>query len=1159
MLIGLGVAWWRLSQGPVELNFIREHVQAELSEARSGRPVGLDRVELAWSQAGNALELRAVGVTVEDGTGGVLSRSEEARIELGILPLLVGRIEVVRADFSGGEISITRKLDGEVHVAFGPPGSPADIIIPAPPEGENLEQRVARLLDGMEAAFRPVGPGGKLKSISVRDANLSIVDDAGGGRWTADASSFELARQGNALVLTASARLEGAEGLAPANLRVTTDTGFQAAIVEFGAESVRPRALFSPAALGPFAGLDAPLTATVTIGLDRRVGINRIEGDATLGRGTADMAGGRFDLDGGRLHGRYDLDSDELVIDQLQLAGDRTRINGEVRVRDASAILRAQEGEPAPFNIALPSMTLDLPGVFGEPINFTNVQAVGTIVSSERSIRFTQLNATTGEARVNVAGRIYWGEAGGRTYTGIELDGGIDGATDVRTVLAGWPLPLGESARDYLGRSLVAGRVTNVRARLDIRPSDFAADAFRNEAVDVRFDVTNGEFRFIDTMSPIVQARGEGHLRGNGFFMTVPEARLNNLMLSNGRIEIPRFKPRGSGMATISARAEGEARNIMEVLMQEPLALSDRLPVDIASVTGRGAVNVRLQRPMLDEVAFEDWRFSVDGDITNFAGAMSTRRVALANGQLRVTGDQSAIRVAGPIRAGTSDVEIQWTEHLNRQGRASSEYQIAGNFDADDLERLGYPVAQYAQGRVGVTVSGEGRGFDVDQATIELDLRQAAVEAPRQFWTKRAGQAASARFAVARQADGGLVFNNIEARGAGLVAQGRVRLGRDERIAEADITRLAIEGRSDARINAVRASDGGLDVQVRGALFDAAPFMGAAEPQAARAQGAPTVIEPPLRASVIVDRLKMRGGATLSDARVELATYRGALATLSAEGRSPGDRPFSLALGPRPSDPSGRIRLRSEDAGFTTRALTGAENLVGGTVTAEGDWRSGPPSTARFDVHLRNFQVVRMPALARLLSSVGSLSGLAEALNGEGIGFTALDAPVVYANDRITFQEARMAGPSLGLTGSGSYDINADNMDVDGVVVPWYGLNSFLGAVPIVGDIFVSRRGEGVFGMTYALNGQAAAPRVSVNPVSIITPGILRRIFEPVSARQQNGGAHALTPEAAPAEAQADPAPPPEPVPPPAPPRTAQEGAAPAVRETAALPAGEAP
>jgi hypothetical protein len=31
-------------------------------------------------------------------------------------------------------------------------------------------------------------------------------------------------------------------------------------MIEFGTENARPRALFSQAALGPFAGLDAPVT-----------------------------------------------------------------------------------------------------------------------------------------------------------------------------------------------------------------------------------------------------------------------------------------------------------------------------------------------------------------------------------------------------------------------------------------------------------------------------------------------------------------------------------------------------------------------------------------------------------------------------------------------------------------------------------------------------------------------------------------------------------------------------------------------------------------------------------------------------------------------------------------------------------------------------------
>ncbi|PZO52306.1 MAG: hypothetical protein DCF16_09930 [Alphaproteobacteria bacterium] len=441
-------------------------------------------------------------------------------------------------------------------------------------------------------------------------------------------------------------------------------------------------------------------------------------------------------------------------------------------------------------------------------------------------------------------------------------------------------------------------------------------------------------------------------------------------------------------------------------------------------------------------------------------------------------------------------------------------------------------MAQYAQGRIGVTVTGQGRGFDVDNARIDLDLTNAAVELPRAFWVKRAGVAASARFNVERQSDGSLAFNGIDARGGGLTAQGRMRLARDNRLIDVDLTRLAIEGRSDARLTATRAADGGLDVAVRGALFDGAPFMGGDDaPPEAAAQPANATAPPPqapLRATVEVDRLKLRGGATLSDARVNLTMLRGALSTLIAEGRSPDNRAFSLALGPRPTDPRGGVRFRSDDAGFAVRALTGMDNVIGGTASADGDWRGGPPSQARFTVRMRDFQVVRLPAMAQLLSSAGSLTGLVDTLNGEGIGFGALDAEMTFANNRIAFSEGRMAGPAMGLTGAGSYDIRRDNLDIDGVIAPSPVLNlSMLGEIPLIGDLLVSRRGEGVFGMTYSINGRAEQPRVGVNPVSALTPGILRRIFEPVQPRESAapGGSHSWTqePEAPPPPAEVAP------------------------------------
>jgi hypothetical protein len=62
--------------------------------------------------------------------------------------------------------------------------------------------------------------------------------------------------------------------------------------------------------------------------------------------------------------------------------------------------------------------------------------------------------------------------------------------------------------------------------------------------------------------------------------------------------------------------------------------------------------------------------------------------------------------------------------------------------------------------------------------------------------------------------------------------------------------------------------------------------------------------------------------------------------------------------------------------------------------------------------------------------------------------------------------------------------------------VPLYGLNSALGAIPILGRVLVGRQGEGVVGITFAVKGKLDEPSVLVNPMSVMTPGIFRQIFE---------------------------------------------------------------
>jgi hypothetical protein len=152
---------------------------------------------------------------------------------------------------------------------------------------------------------------------------------------------------------------------------------------------------------------------------------------------------------------------------------------------------------------------------------------------------------------------------------------------------------------------------------------------------------------------------------------------------------------------------------------------------------------------------------------------------------------------------------------------------------------------------------------------------------------------------------------------------------------------------------------------------------------------------------------------------------------------------------------------------------------------------------AAFDGRLviEDFKIVDQPFFARLLSA-GSFTGLDDLLRGEGITFTRLEQTINGRGPLLTFSDGRAAGPSIGLTMQGTYQRDAEKLDVNGTIVPLYGLNSIFEDVPLVSDILGSRDGEGIFAVTYGVKGEVDELRVAVNPISMLTPGFLRKIFQ---------------------------------------------------------------
>ena len=198
---------------------------------------------------------------------------------------------------------------------------------------------------------------------------------------------------------------------------------------------------------------------------------------------------------------------------------------------------------------------------------------------------------------------------------------------------------------------------------------------------------------------------------------------------------------------------------------------------------------------------------------------------------------------------------------------------------------------------------------------------------------------------------------------------------------------------------------------------------------------------------------------------------------------------------------SWQFDMRSSDAGNMISAMGLGDSIRKGLLTITGT-RSADGKIIGL-AKVEDFSLTETPTFARLFS-LASFTGIGEALSGRGLSFTRAELPFTYGERRLDFQKARMAGPSVGLTADGFYHFDRRELRVVGNLIPAYSLSQVLGAIPLLGTILGGD--QGLFGVTYAIEGTAENPTVTVNPLSALAPGILRRMFlEPVDPVKAEG------------------------------------------------------
>jgi hypothetical protein len=147
---------------------------------------------------------------------------------------------------------------------------------------------------------------------------------------------------------------------------------------------------------------------------------------------------------------------------------------------------------------------------------------------------------------------------------------------------------------------------------------------------------------------------------------------------------------------------------------------------------------------------------------------------------------------------------------------------------------------------------------------------------------------------------------------------------------------------------------------------------------------------------------------------------------------------------------------------------------------------------------LRDFRLLNESALASAVRSVSPSDAQQQiyAQQANDMRFSQLRIPFTQEGWVINVNDAALRGSMLGATASGTINVPDAKMALSGTFIPAFGINNIAGAIPLLGELLGGGRDEGLVGITYKMFGPLDDPKLVMNPISAIAPGIFRKIFE---------------------------------------------------------------
>lgn len=1030
-LAWLGVIW-RLSQGPYELNaWATEKLEGALHEQLPSFNFDIGAAQVVWGGRTEPFVFELKKVAIDRTDNTPVLTVERLGVQLSKRNLIVGRLVPRSIAIKGPAVRVIRQEDGRFTLNVGEGEETPEEIKLASGTSDESREELVRGLLLKLQERTGLGILDGLREVSVDNARAVYEDKVLNVSWVTRGADIAIRRGDAGLSATALASVDMGEGKRAA-MNVT---------VAYSWETQRTAAAVRLVDFIPSRVAQASEQLKALSDIDMPV-------DLTLG---------------------FDLDQD---------------------FRPAS-LRFAVGGQPGAFNAG---------GLYETPVNIKEFFAKGSYDAAKTEVLVEELRLDLGGPRAEATARFTAGENGVKigSVSAALYDMPID---DLKTW---WPQSLTPDPRWWVTEHLSKGIATKATLEAEGAYDPQAEKKFQLTKLGGKIDYQGIRVDYFPPLMAVLDGTGTANYDATSFNLDITHGKLGDMTVTKSAIRITDLDKighdGGHSKIDIAVSLNGPLRTALKVLDSKPLEYPAMLGINSKDVEGQADVDVTFKFPIQRHIALKDVKVTADAKLKDVVLPDLVNGMAVSGGPMDLQVSNSVLKVKGSGKLDGMPMTFDWLKNFDVSESISNKVIAKITLGSAALLKFGMPADMKPVGDMPAQVTytvGHDKAAVLD---LKGELKGFGFSVPQADYIKPQENAGDISMTIRLQDGKAQRITGLDLSSGGAVAKGDIDFSPDgKEIQSLKFSRLVLDG-NDIGLDLQNKGKEGYVMKVTGRQIDASPaFKDNKAPGNDDVAAKPVT---PFRITLDVDRIITVKDKDLREVRGTITRNGWARLEQVNLDALAGGKPIMLNYAPAPKGHS--LRFEADDAGAALSALGLTNSILGGKLKIAATPRVlGGPRDMVGSAALTDFTMKDAPVVAKLLNAI-SLIGVLQMLGGEGLSFKKARVDFIWTDEgqpkqhknvrMLTLKNGSTAGASLGLTFEGTIDNWNNTYNLKGTLVPASEISKLLNVVPIIGTLLTAG-GEGILAATYTIKGPKETPTVFVNPLSVLAPGMLRKMF----------------------------------------------------------------